>query len=73
MLLENTLVSRAVNAWLLLSGLSSYEEIWEEQEPGLLFLSPLEVQCDRDLQTDRIQLPNSIPVGLTSVAPCVGS
>lgn len=45
-------MSGAVNAWPLLSGLSSYGEIQEEQEPELLFLSSLEVQCDRDLQPD---------------------
>lgn len=32
-------MSGAVNAWPLLSGLSDYEEIREEQEPELLFLS----------------------------------
>lgn len=73
MFLDSSVMSGAVNAWPLLSGLSSYGEIQEEQEPELLFLSSLEVQCDRDLQPDWIQLPNSIPVGVSSVTPCVGS
>lgn len=52
MFLDNSLVSGAVSAWPFLSGFSSYEEIREEQEPELLFLSPLEGRCDRDLQTE---------------------
>lgn len=47
--------------------------MWNEQEPERLFLSPLEVWGGRDLQTGCAQLLNSAPVGVSSVAPCVGS